>query len=246
MVDRRSAASRRRLLAALLLALAGCSSNSHAQDEALRRSLGVEIERYVEADRTAPPGNCQVLFVGSSSIVHWKPTLAQDMAPLPVINRGFGGSYIEHVNLWFGQIVAPYQPRAIVLYAGENDLNAGEPVAEVLANFDTFMGKKTAALGNTPVYFISLKPSKARFTQLAQQSAVNAGVRARAARRADLHYIDVAPLMLENGQPKNIYRADGLHLTAAGYRLWTQAVRAAILPNSNAELAGCERREGQR
>ena len=125
----------------------------------LGEAFSAEIARFVEADRVAPPADCQVLFVGSSSIVKWRENLAADMAPMPVINRGFGGSHIEYVNRWFDQIVAPYRPRAIVFYAGENDIDAGKSVDRVVADFDDFMTRKTQALGKTPVYFISLKPS---------------------------------------------------------------------------------------
>jgi hypothetical protein len=52
----------------------------------LEQQLGAEVDRFVEADRVSPPAPCQVLFVGSSSIVNWRDTLAVDMAPMPVIN----------------------------------------------------------------------------------------------------------------------------------------------------------------
>lgn len=240
----RSGVLRQLTLCALGLAFAGgCARDSPTDAAALKRALGMEIDRYVQSDRAAPPARCQVLFVGSSSIVVWKESLAADMAPLPVIDRGFGGSYIEHVNFWFDEIVAPYHPRAIVFYAGENDLNAGKSVDQVVADFDTFMARKSEVLGDTPVYFISLKPSKARFQQLPQQSAVNAAIRARAATRSDLNFIDVVPLMLESGQPKNIFGPDGLHMTPAGYVLWTAAVKAALLPNNDAQLQRCEHQE---
>jgi hypothetical protein len=120
------------LLSAATTQAQALQSQAPAQDDA----FGAEIARFVEADRVAPPAACQVLFVGSSSIVKWKDRLATDMAPMPVINRGFGGSHIEHVNRWFDQIVAPYHPRAIVFYAGENDIHAGKSVDRVLADFD--------------------------------------------------------------------------------------------------------------
>ena len=212
-----------------------------AADPALERSLGAEVEQFVRADRVSPPPPCQVLFVGSSSIVKWKETLASDMAPMPVIDRGFGGSHIEYVNRWFDEIVAPYRPRAIVFYAGENDIDAGKPVDRVVADFDEFMTRKTRALGDTPVYFISLKPSKLRFAQFPRQTKVNAAIRALARGRPDLHYIDVVTPMLENGRPKDIFVADGLHMSAAGYAIWTREVRAALLPNAESEARRCAR-----
>jgi hypothetical protein len=205
----------------------------------LEQELGTEVARFVEADRIAPPAPCQVLFVGSSSIVKWRETLAADMAPMPVINRGFGGSHIEYVNRWFDQIVAPYRPRAIVFYAGENDIDAGKSVGRVVADFDEFMQRKRQALGKTPVYFISLKPSKSRFAEFALQTQVNDAIRAEAHRSPDLHYIDVVPSMLDSGKPKDIFVADGLHMNAAGYHIWTRAVRAALLPNTNSEARTC-------
>jgi GDSL-like Lipase/Acylhydrolase family len=220
----------------------GGATPAPAGDPRLERSLGAEVERFVQADRVAPPAPCEVLFIGSSSIVKWKATLAADMTPLPVINRGFGSSHIEYVNRWFGAIVAPYRPRAIVFYAGENDLHAGKPVERVIADFDAFLTLKTRVLGDTPVYFISVKPSKARFAEFAQQSALNAAVRARASERRDLHYIDVVAPMLENGRPKDIFESDGLHMTARGYAIWTRAVRAALLPNTDAEARRCRAR----
>ena len=47
--------------------------------------------------------------------------------------------------------------------------------------------------------------------------------------RADLDYVDVVPAMLEaDGRPKDIFIADGLHMTSAGYALWTAVVRPVM------------------
>lgn len=229
-----------------LIVLAICMVRVGAQtgtDPTLERSLAAEVDKFVEADKASPPGACQVLFVGSSSIVKWKETLASDMAPLPVINRGFGGSHVEYVNRWFDQIVAPYRPRAIVFYAGENDIDAGKSVDRVVSDFDEFMGRKTKALGDTPVYFISLKPSKLRFAQFPLQTLVNNAIRERAAKRSDLHYVDVVSAMLdETGKPKGLFVGDGLHMNAAGYKIWTRIVRAEVLPHADAEEKSCHAR----
>ncbi|MGE0582769.1 MAG: GDSL-type esterase/lipase family protein [Steroidobacteraceae bacterium] len=216
----------------LMVFMGACGAAPSAPSVAptpLERELGAEVAQFAAADKLSFPAPCQVLFVGSSSIRMWK-TLSQDMAPMPVINRGFGGSEIEYVNRWFDPLVAAYRPRAIVFYAGENDVDSGKSTQRVLADFDVFLEKKAAALGAVPVYFISLKPSKLRIGQLAQQAEVNAAIRALVARRTDLHYIDVATPMLENGQPRDLYAADGLHMTRDGYAIWTQRVRAALPP----------------
>ena len=215
------------------------AQTTQAPAPGLEEGFSAEIARFVETDRVAPPADCQVLFVGSSSIFKWRENLAVDMAPMPVINRGFGGSHIKDLNRWFDQLVAPYRPRAIVFYAGENDIDAGKSADRIVADFDEFMTRKTQALGKTPVYFISLKPSKLRFAQFALQSQVNDAIRARAGKRSDLRYIDVVSPMLENGKPKDLFGPDDLHMAAAGYVIWTRAVRAALLPNTDAEERNC-------
>jgi len=233
--------ARRRLAcsALTLLFLAARAAAEPAPEPAMDSSLQAEVDQFVAADRRAPPAACRVLFVGSSSIVKWKQHLAADMAPLPVINRGFGGSQIEDLNQAFSQIVAPYRPRAIVFYAGENDLDAGKSVERVVADFDAFIARKSAVLGKTPVYFISLKPSKQRFAQLRLQARVNDAIRARSAERSDLRFIDVVPAMLENGRPKQLYVFDGLHMDRDGYAIWTRLVRAALLANSEGDERSC-------
>ena len=104
------------------------------------------------------------------------------------------------------------------------------------------MARKTAALGHTPVYFISLKPSKLRFAQFSRQTAVNDAIRTRVLKRSDLHYIDVVPEMLAGGRPRDIFGPDGLHMNAQGYAIWTRIVRAALLPVARAAERQCRSR----
>jgi lysophospholipase L1-like esterase len=186
-----------------------------------------EIAHFAELDAAQTPPACPYLFVGSSSIRFWR-SLDADMAPYPVINRGFGGSRISDVDYYFDQVVTPYRPRAIFFYAGENDLWSGESAEKVVEDFQRFLDLKTRKLGGTPVYFISLKPSKLRLAQMPLQAEVNARIKALADQRPDLDYVDVVPAMLEAGTPKDIYIADGLHMSPEGYVLWSGVVRPVL------------------
>ncbi|WP_106640100.1 GDSL-type esterase/lipase family protein [Allosphingosinicella vermicomposti] len=190
--------------------------------------LRSEILAFAEKDRVSPPPACPVLFVGSSSIRLWS-TLTEDMAPLPVINRGFGGSTIAQANSYFDRIVTPYRPRAIVIYSGENDIDSGAQPNEVIERFKTFLKLKDARLGDTPVFYIAAKPSKLRADQFPRQTAANAGIRALADARADLHFIDVVSAMLDDGKPKDLYVEDGLHMSPAGYAIWRDLVMNALV-----------------
>ena len=242
MTDRKRGARRFIKLAGLAIAAALGACASHAAQQPARPLAALaadapfadEILRFAEADANLAPPKCPVLFIGSSSIRMWS-TLERDMAPLPVLNRGFGGSTIADVNFHFDRIVAPYAPRAIVFYAGENDIDSGQSPGAVADQFRRFLELKRAALGDVPVFFISAKPSIARLGQQPLQAQLNARVRALASASDDLVFIDVAPAMTSGGRPRDLFIEDGLHMTAAGYAIWRESVRRALLERKVAQ-----------
>jgi lysophospholipase L1-like esterase len=234
-----------RLAAALaLLFLSACATNATLPDLATTTpgkspAFDEAIAAFAADDAEAMPPACATLFVGSSSIRFWR-SLKEDFPDRDVINRGFGGSTIWEVNHYFDRVVAPYRPKEIVFYAGENDLNAGRTPAQAYADFVQFMRLKEKALGATPVWYIAAKPSKLRVDQFEQQSTLNASVDALAATRDDLAYIDIVGAMLKpDGTPKDIYVEDNLHMTPEGYALWTPIVDAALDAGQTAKAPGC-------
>ena len=99
-----------------------------------------QINVFLEADKSIEYSEELILFTGSSSIRFWE-TLTQDMQPLPVLNRGFGGAHLAHVNHHFDQIVYPYNPKGIVIFCGTNDITALKTPEEVFEDFLTFFKK---------------------------------------------------------------------------------------------------------
>ena len=64
----------------------------------------------------------------------WK-TVAEDMAPMPVINRGFGGSTMPDLIHYADRVIYPYKPKGILVYEGDNDITSDDTSPEdVLAN----------------------------------------------------------------------------------------------------------------
>lgn len=190
------------------------------------------IAAFEEQDRESPPPRGAVLFTGSSSIVKWS-SLAEDMAPLPVLNRGFGGSQISHVNHYADRIVVPYAPAIVVLYAGDNDLAAGSPKTpeSVAGDFERFVAIVHGAQPDTPVYFLAIKPSILRWDRWPLMERANARIAAFAAATPEVVYVDVAtPMLGDDGEPRpELFVLDGLHLSEEGYALWTEIVRPVLL-----------------
>lgn len=99
-----------------------------------------EMLAFEELDRTEiyPPES--ILFTGSSSIRLWN-TLEEDMAPYPVIQRGFGGSKITDVNRLADRYIAHHTFQAVVLFVA-NDISGSEEdktPEEVRDRFDEFI-----------------------------------------------------------------------------------------------------------
>ena len=65
------------------------------------------IEAFEILDRVDPPPLDAVLCIGSSSMRFWHDTLADDLQPLTLIGRGFGGSTMLDVLYYSSRIVAP-------------------------------------------------------------------------------------------------------------------------------------------
>jgi lysophospholipase L1-like esterase len=182
------------------------------------------IEARDRADQPPPGG---IVFVGSSSLRLW-PSLTSDFPNAPVLNNGFGGSTLPDVIHYAPRIVLPYTPRLIVLYAGDNDLAAGRTPDQVLSDYTAFVRLVRQTLPATRIVFISIKPSPSRWSLAAPTRAANALIAQAIARDTLATYVDVfTPMLGASGRPRpELFQADSLHMTPAGYALW----RARLAP----------------
>ncbi|HKG94555.1 MAG TPA: GDSL-type esterase/lipase family protein, partial [Gemmatimonadaceae bacterium] len=188
-----------------------------------------EIRQFEAADRAAPPAPGGVVVVGSSSVRLW-PDLAGDFPGVPVLNRGFGGSTLPDVLQFAPRIVLPYRPRLVVLYAGDNDLAAGRTPAQVLSDYRAFVALVRRELPAARVAFVSIKPSPSRWAIVDQVRAANRLVRDEVARDTLQSYVDVfTPMLGAGGRPRpELFVADSLHMTPAGYALWRERLAPVL------------------
>lgn len=189
------------------------------------------ISDFEQADREEPPQPGAIVFVGSSSILFWGQ-LNEHMAPLPVIRRGFGGSHMLHVLHNVHRIVTPYEPSAVVVYAGDNDLAAGsgKTAENVVADYVEFVNEVHSQVPEARIYFISIKPSTLRWDRWPEMSRANQRIEALSREDPRLGYFDIAtPMLGANGEPREeLFYVDGLHLNAEGYRVWTDVIRPSL------------------
>ena len=137
---------------------------------------------------------------------------------------------IAHATHFADRVVLPYEPSAVVLYAGDNDIAFGLSADCALHDFEAFVEHIHTEAPGTPIHFISIKPSPSRMELWPDMERANQLVEARTTTRPALHFIDVSEAMLdEQGQPIGaLFLTDGLHMTTAGYELWTSIVRPRL------------------
>ena len=193
-----------------------------------------DINKFKDQDLINFPEDIEVLFTGSSSIRFWN-SLEEDMRPLKVLNRGFGGAHIVHVNYHFEDVVSRYNPQAIVFFCGTNDITALKTAKETVEDFKIFQNKVRTNLPNVPIFVIGIKPTPAREYIEEEELEYNKLIADLAAEDELLSFIDIWDAMLseEGERIPELFVEDGLHINAKGYEIWTKLVRENLKQRFN-------------
>jgi lysophospholipase L1-like esterase len=189
------------------------------------------MRRFEAQDRRQPAQPGVIVFTGSSSITFWK-SLERDMAPLPVLNRGFGGSKIGDAAQYASRTILPYHPRTVVLYAGTNDIAWPRPATaeQVFDGYLAFVQRLHAALPATIIYYISISPAPSRWRYWSIVCETNRLIQAHTGKDPRLHFIDLTGAILgSDGRPAPIlFRSDRLHPNQKGYEKWTAIIKPVL------------------
>ena len=201
-----------------------------------------EIAAFAAADRAKPPVPGGILFVGSSIFRQWT-NVAEMMAPLPVLNRAFGGSRTGEQLARFDQVVMPYAPKVIVYYCGSNDLNAkpADAPEAIFGRFRAFSERVRAAWPGTRLIYVTATRSPDRVARWDQVDHYNALVRAYCGATPHHTFVDLNPALVDDeGRPcLELYQTDKLHFHPPAYvafaaiikpvltRVWEEAVASA-------------------
>jgi lysophospholipase L1-like esterase len=116
----------------------------------------------------------------------------------------------------------------VLLYAGDNDLGDGNSPVAVLGSFRALTTKLDHHLPGLRLGFLSIKPSPARWHLQGAIQEANRLIGEELRGRPGAFFIDLmTPMLGGDGRPRQeLYVEDGLHLSAAGYRLWREVVGA--------------------
>jgi lysophospholipase L1-like esterase len=175
-------------------------------------------------DEQVPDG--AVVFIGDSIT----QSLAVSNVSTNSFNYGIGSDTTFGVLQRIGTYRSLNRAETVVLAIGVNDLKRRDP-DEIIRNYEHILEKLPKGMN---IVISALHPVDDRLqgglrsNQRIQQ--VNQSLK-QLAEASDLRvYCDITPLLIDSdGNLKAAYHVgDGIHLSAAGYALWTEALRNAI------------------
>lgn len=172
-----------------------------------------------------------VIFIGSSTMGHWKPRMEKDFGPIPTWNFGENGTDFHYLHETVTDWAKKYPAKRWVIYSGDNDLHSDPPrtptqVAEDMAKTVDLIRAQDA---DSQVYVISIKcrvyPEAE--TTCAKVKEANKLMAEQAGKLRDVFFVDTMSAMSATGRKmSDFFQEDQTHLSEAGYDVW----RDTLLP----------------
>jgi len=195
------------------------------------------FSRYRAANATLPPpspGEQRVVFLGNSITDGWARYFAVMFPGKPYIGRGIGSQTTPQMLVRFHADVVALKPAAVVILGGTNDIagNTGPSTNEMIQDNLQAMTEIAQANG-IGVVLSSILPAydypwRRGLTPAPRIVAVNAWMKAYAA-RVGATYLDYHAAMSDERQGLRAeFGDDGVHPNEAGYRVMAALAARAI------------------
>ena len=145
--------------------------------------------------------------------------------------RASAGPRFATRRIFADRIILKHEPRAIVFYAGDNDVNAGRTPDQVAADFAAFAAAIRQGPAEDPRLFHQHQAQRgameairdAKQGQRPRQGVMREG---RAARTTSTSSRRCSARTASRKQ--ELFVKDGLHLSPKGYEILNEAVRKAV------------------
>lgn len=219
------------VLVFLLLGMS-CAAPLGLYDKAEMEDLwGEDIRRFDQLNRDNPPPRDAILFYGSSSIRLWND-IEEDMAPYPVVRRGYGGASLHDAAYFARRVLHPIDYSALVLFIG-NDI-WGKPTdkhpAEMQRLTEMIVKVSRRHRPEAPIFLIEVTHIPARAQLIKEWDAANRRLRRYADSQQDIFYIPMRDIYLDeqNQVREELFIEDQIHQNEQGYALWTGRIKEGL------------------
>ena len=143
---------------------------------------------------------------------------------------GFGGCTVNDCVYYADRLVVPYNPEAIVFYAGTNDIAFGYSVSVVYARTVDFIKYIHEALPDTPIYYVEQTRQPKRNKYWKKMKSLNSKVKKYVANDPLVTYIATRKtLNTKKDKARSSYFVkDKLHFSKKGYAAWASVIRPVL------------------
>jgi lysophospholipase L1-like esterase len=224
--------SSRLLIASLLLTglIASCNISRKYSEQATK-NWEKDILKFEQLDKNEKDPDNAILFVGSSSIRLWS-TIKEDVAPFPVIQRGFGGSRFSDLAVFTKRIVYPHQFRALVIFFA-NDITGGKSdksPGEVVRLFHKIVSTVRNKYADQPIFLIEITPTQSRWAVWPIVKQLNQMLKKSCNQMHNTYFIETAQAYLnQDSEPrKELFINDMLHQNRKGYEIWGELIKKKL------------------
>ncbi|MCX6335359.1 MAG: GDSL-type esterase/lipase family protein [Bacteroidia bacterium] len=215
----------------LLIFLLSCSPLKEYSNLPEVKIWEPEIVKFENLDKTTVYPENAIMFAGSSSIRLWS-TLATDMAPYNVIQRGYGGAKMSDYAVYSGRVFSPHKCSAMVLFIA-NDITGAvndKSPEEVKRLFSIIHKTFRKSNPGAPVFYIAVTPTRLRWKAWPVISKGNELIKEWCENQRNTYFISTDTAFLNgNGEPREeLFNSDKLHLNPDGYRVWTNIIKGEL------------------
>lgn len=208
--------------------------------------IPVNIRRYqeaIEAIASHPVQTGKVMLYGSSFFAHWGYERAKEQlanatgGKLEILNHGFGGATLDELLYFYPKLVTPYAPAAIVIRSGYNDIAKGLSVEEAVFLLQRLVGWLRSDYPEAPVFLLGVFDARIMDETTHEVfSRYNEAMAQFAAETENVSILDINDFFYECPQDRgnlckirDVFVADGLHLTDSAYEEMAQYLGDRVL-----------------
>lgn len=194
-----------------------------------------DIAAFEKLDQTDDIPEDAVLYYGSSSMRLWK-TIQEDMAPWPVIQRGYGGARYSDGAHYANRVVGPHasKVRAIVVFFANDIVGKDNALdvspEEVSGRLEKLLSVVRSFDDDVPFIVIEVTPTPSRWAVWPEIARAGDLMKAKLEADPNAYFLPTAGAFLGlDGQPRPEYfLKDQLHLNETGYDIWSNLLKAKL------------------
>ncbi len=221
----------RTLILLISILLISCSPIKKYQSLPEVQAWENDIRKFEQLDSTETYSDDAIIFAGSSSIRLWT-SLEKDMAPYPVIQRGYGGARLSDYAVYADRIFDPHPCKAVVIFiandvTGSKEDKSSEEIARLFRFMLSTIRKKHP---DTPVFWIAVTPTGSRWAVWPQIQKANETIKNICSKEKNTYFITTDYAFLDDkGLPDDeLFVSDKLHLSKKGYAVWSEIIKKEI------------------